>query len=273
MEEIRGDALMHWVLQENIFREEAYDALIDVLRRFEIPFSEHKVIPFVGELMPEPDLSGESAVICIGSYSMRHSARKFGWTPGVFDIEDQDFRVQLERWGTHMLNHDSMVVPFKDAVWPAGEDRFVRPIHDSKVFAGKMFDWEDFNRWQYKVCALEEDYGDSLTANTIVQVADPKKIYAEYRCWVVGGKIVTMSRYKLGDKVHYTNMDDLIGEDARNFAYEMIKIWSPHEAYCLDVCSTPDGWKIVEINTLNSCGFYAANLTSLVLSLEDYRLW
>lgn len=262
---------MFWILQENIFKESAYDDLIEVLRRFEIPYSEHKVVPFIGELVPEPETElFEDSVICMGSYSMRHAAQKHKWSPGVFDIEDQDFRVQLDHWGDHMLNVDSMIAPFKDVTWPVDEQRFVRPVHDSKVFAGKIFDWKDFNEWQHKVCVLEEDFGDSLSANTIVQVAVPKKIYTEYRCWVVLDKIVTMSQYKIGDRVLYTNMDGPIGDEARKFAYEMIDIWSPHEAYCLDVCLTPDGWKIVEINTLNSCGFYAANLTSLVMALEDY---
>lgn len=50
---------MHWVLQNNIFREEAYDNLVEVLERFDIPYSEHRVIPFVGTLVPvngAPDL-------------------------------------------------------------------------------------------------------------------------------------------------------------------------------------------------------------------------
>jgi hypothetical protein len=36
----------------------------------------------------------------------------------------------------------------------------------------------------------------------------------------------------------------------------------------IDVCSTPNGLKIVEINTINAAGFYAGNIQSLVLALE-----
>lgn len=55
----------------------------------------------------------------------------------------------------------------------------------------------------------------------------------------------------------------------------MIAKWQPHDAFVLDVCSVPDdgdGWlgiKVVEINTLNSAGFYAANIPKLVMALED----
>lgn len=74
---------MHWVLQENLFRENEWGNLVSTLERFEIPYSVHKVIPFIGELVPAVEPKNER-VVCFGSYSMRHSAKKFGWTPGVF---------------------------------------------------------------------------------------------------------------------------------------------------------------------------------------------
>lgn len=146
-----------------------------------------------------------------------------------------------------------------------------------------MYTLEEFQEWQTKVCVLKLDYGDSLTPETEIQIAKPKKIYVEYRCWVVDGHIVTTSLYKRGDKVIYINVDNAIGDEARSFARKVLQTknsktdislamkrnsWPPARAFCLDVCETDDGWKIVEINTINSCGFYAANLTSLVLALE-----
>jgi len=84
---------MHWILQENLFREREWARLIGALDRFELPYSVHKVIPFVGELVPPP-AALDGKVICFGSYSLRHAARRFGWHPGVYDLEDADFEVQ-----------------------------------------------------------------------------------------------------------------------------------------------------------------------------------
>ena len=285
---------MHWVLQNNIFKEEAYDNFIGVLERFGLPYSEHRVVPFIGALIPlgvgdevvaetysDPLLAAlKGPVICMGSYSMRHAAKKYGWNPGVFDLmEGGNFQQCMKHWGKYMLNADSVVIPFKDASWPSGE-RFIRPTDDSKHFAGKMIEADEFREWQINVCKLGMDFGDGLLPSTLIQVATPKKIYAEYRCWVVDGDIVTMSLYKRGDTVIYQNMDGTIGDEAGSFAYEVLNSnsilaitgnhgWQPARAFCLDVCETDEGWRIVEINTLNSCGFYAANLTSLVLALED----
>jgi hypothetical protein len=260
---------MHWVLSGNIFNESAWEEMLAVLNRFGISYSEHKVVPFVGELLPDPpaDLNGGN-VIVIGPYSMRHIAKKKGWFPGSFDLEPFDFTQQLEHWGGHMLNADSRVLPFWRASWPESELRFVRPINDSKNFAGRVFEWPEFSDWQKKVCDIGEDYGDSLTADTMIQICEPKKIYAEYRCWVIDGRIVTVSMYKFGDRVIYKNADNGF-EHVIEYAKFVVEKWRPLRAFVIDVCETEKGFKIVEINTLNSCGFYACDMQKLVFELEQ----
>jgi hypothetical protein len=269
---------MHWILQENLFKETEWDNVVGTLERFGIPYSVHKVVPFIGELIPAPELEHKN-VICFGSYSMRHVAKANDWSPGVYDLEPVNFQIQMEHWGNLMLNADSKVLPFKDVKF---EDiAFVRPIEDSKVFAGKVFEWDDFKEWQHNVCVLEEDYGDSLSKNTLVQVCNPKLIYAEYRFWIVDQKIVTASMYKCGDRVIYSpKVDDRF----YSFVNDVLRMqnglrgitlnvtpdgWKPHDAFVLDVCETPDGIKIVEINTINAAGFYAGNVQDIILALED----
>lgn len=271
---------MHWILQENLFKETEWDNLVGTLERFNIPFSVHKVIPFIGELVPPPDVK-HSNVVCFGSYSMRHVAKEHGWTPGVFDLFDANFTVQMQHWGELMLNADSQVMPFREA--KLTETMFIRPIDDSKYFAGAVFDPDEFNEWSHKVCVLEEDFGNSLTGDTLIQISPPKKIYAEYRFWIVDGQVVTSSLYKRGDKVIYSaDVDKHVSKfvdkvlNTKNEIHEHTLSmkpsgWMPARAFVLDVCETPDGMKIVEINTINSAGFYAANVTDLVLAIEDMR--
>lgn len=110
--------------------------MLDTLEKFGLPHSVHRVVPFVGEIDPPVNLDTQH-VICMGSYSLRHT-REHGWTPGVFDLGPYDFTVQLEHWGSHMLNADSRISPLKDA--EVHKAAFIRPIHDSKAFAGKAFD-------------------------------------------------------------------------------------------------------------------------------------
>lgn len=261
---------MHWILQENLFKETEWENLVGTLERFGIPYSVHKVIPFIGELVPTAEPK-HPKVVCFGSYSMRHSAKANRWSPGVYDLEPFDFRQQLAAWGKHMLNHDSVVCRFEDVKFDEYYNEtdstvFMRPIHDSKVFPGKCMWPSEFYEWQRKVCVLEEDYGDSLTKDTLVQWCKPKKIYTEIRFWVAGGKIVTASVYKQGPQVFYLEHPRSAYWD---FVEARIAEWQPHRAFVIDIADTEDGLRIVEINTINSAGFYAADVQKLVMALEE----
>jgi len=254
---------MHWILQNNIFSETGWDTLLKSLEQFGIPYFEHKVVPFVGDLLPEPQLTDKN-VICFGSYSMRHTAKKQGWYPGVFDLFEQDFQQQLQHWSDHMLNADSTVCRFKDALFKH-EQMFVRPVNDSKYFAGRVFSRDEFESWQKSVCQLGLDDGTSLSPDTLIQLAPPVKIFGEYRFWVVKNEIVTQSQYKRGDQVIYaSHVDDIF----KTYVQERIDEWQPHETFVIDVCDTEKGIKIVEINTMNASGFYAADVQHLVMALE-----
>lgn len=47
--------MSYWVLQSGWENEVGWARMLDALRRFAIPHSIHKVVPFVGELQPEPE--------------------------------------------------------------------------------------------------------------------------------------------------------------------------------------------------------------------------
>jgi len=164
---------MHWIMQENLFNEQGYSDAIDIFKRFNIPYSIHKVIPFIGEL--EPDISPEGNVICVGSYSMRHIAKRKGWYPGVFDLEPVNFNEQMKHWNQFMLNRDAVVSRFADAKIESGE-AFLRPIEDSKVFAGRVFTDQQLIDWQRAVIDMGEDDGSTLNSDTLIQVCPVKPI-------------------------------------------------------------------------------------------------
>jgi ATP-grasp domain, R2K clade family 3 len=191
---------MHWVLQNNLFAEPGWEALHSTLERFAFSHSVHRVVPFVGELVPGLSLPHRN-VICFGAYSMRHVARRHGWSPGVFDLFEQDFTQQRAHWGSHLLNAHSVVCRFGDVQFD-DELKFIRPTTDSKSFAGRVFDRVEFTGWQASVRALKPEDGSTLTDDTEVQVATPVVIHAEYRYWVVRGAIVTRSLYKRGRCAH-----------------------------------------------------------------------
>jgi hypothetical protein len=260
---------MHWVIQENIYSEEGLRELVEVLDRHQLSYSTHKVVPFSGELIP--DINPEGPVVCIGAYSMIRLARARGWTPGVWSNDNFDFEVWRHEWGDRCLNWDAEIYEFDGvsaAHW-AGETFFMRPTMDSKAFSGAIFEWSEYQEWRDRVVELGEDDGSTLRAETRVLVSDPKKIMREYRLWVVDREVITASQYKLGDRVVYdANVDSDVLWFGAGVVSPMSHNWVPDRAFVLDVGLTENGYKIIEVNSLNAAGLYAANVGKLVEAIE-----
>lgn len=253
---------MHWVIQEGLAHEDGFAAIISYLEKMEIPYTTVKVVPFVGDIIP--DINPEGQVICMGSYSMRNIAKKKGWTPGVFDIEYFDYTKVIDAWGTEVLNHDAVVGKFKE-IEPIDDAFFIRPIHDSKHFAGTIYRKDDFLEWQHRVVKLGLSDAMSLDQDTIVMMSSIKPIYFEFRCWIVDGKIATSSLYKSGSKVMYENG---IPPTVQEYVDRMLAIHCLDIPFVMDIALTKDGPKIIELNTLNASGFYAADTQKLANALE-----
>jgi ATP-grasp domain, R2K clade family 3 len=253
---------MHWILQDNPNREPGMEEMVHVLERAGISFSVHKVFPFVGKI--EPDISPPGKVIVFGSYAMRHVAKRKGWKPGCFDIGELTIRDCLSHWRTHMLNSDAVFGPFGRAE-PMTDPFFIRPSADSKYFTGAVMSRRNLAEWQEKVIGLGEDDGSGLRSNTEVLWCAPKTIQRECRLWIIRGVVATASQYRIGDRVMYSSVVD---SDAIIFGEEMAALWTPGEAFVLDVCLHQGQWKVVEINVLNAARLYAANVGKLIDALE-----
>jgi len=268
---------MHWIIQNNIYEEEGFATLLETLDRFDLTRTLVKVVPFVGEIIgtdgpPLPSSGGDAIVM--GSYSLARQAKKMGWVPGAF-LHNLDFEVQHRAWGEWMLNADAHVCAF-DAVPFQPEPFFIRPVHDTKAFTGYVEDWDGYSKWLASLRRLPESPDPEndplgvnlMTLSTPVMVCAKKEIYSETRTWVVDGRVVTSSGFKLGTLKRYTTPDQV---DSRviDFANSVAGHWSPNEAYVLDVADTADGLKVGEVNNLNSAGWYRADLQRLVTALED----
>lgn len=258
---------MHWVLQENIFNEDGFRSLEQVLSRLGIPYSTHKVVPFVGDLSPDIDFATGERVVVMGSYSMANYARKKGWIPGSFDNENLDYEIQLPHWGSHMLNSDSTVSRFAD-VEPQLKPFFIRPTLDSKSFTGFTTDWPSFVEWRDRVVDLGADNGGTLNADTLVQVASKKPIFREYRLWIVDDVVVTSSQYKVAGTPRYSSHVD---GRVIDYGTMITSIWSPSRAYVLDIAETAQGFFVLEAGCINAAGFYEADMQKIVMAIEDMK--
>lgn len=112
----------------------------------------------------------------------------------------------------------------------------------------------------------------TLKADDPIIIAPLTKIYTENRFFVIDGVIVTGSLYKRGSQVCYQNLDGGVADpELMSFARAMVDTWQPNRAYTLDIASTSEGYKVIEINAINSSGFYACDMAKYAFAINDMQ--
>ena len=257
---------MQWLLQDF----EDTRKMAAALDRLKIPYTWHKVVPFIGELMPTPVVCDANAVVMFGSYSLWRFAETNGLRPGVFKIRPF---VHEAAWHPFLLNGaDALFLTLRDVPQKLpndGSDWFLRPVEDSKEEPGNVKSTGEIIQLANKVLALDEAEipNGSLRHDTRLMFTKPVHILKEWRLWVVRGRIVTYSLYKEGARVVYRHEID---DDALDLAKRLLEAnpeYSP--AYVIDICRTDEGLKMLETNCINAAGFYEADLVKLASAIDE----
>jgi len=281
---------MLWIVQQDLWDEAGYITFIEALDRLEIEYLVIKPVPFTNRIMPadfdsfkhdindveEPFIDTTQNIMAFGATSLTRIAKARGWYPGTYMNENFTY----EKWSVgfgmeNILNPDSIVQRLGDhfdlSVFE-GTNVFVRPVLDSKTFNGEIKSKYDFKDWQQSIKFMDDFMTEELVdipmlnKDTVIAVAAAKKIYSEYRLFIVDKSIVTASMYKLGSDL--TTTDD-VDRRITWFAEGMIQRWRPAQAFVMDIADTPDGLKVIEINNINSSGFYACDPQKIIMEIEN----
>lgn len=257
---------MHWILQNNLYDEHAFKQLLVQLDRQDTTYDIVKVIPFSHELQGEVTDTDDNIFVC-GATSLGNISKEKGWVPGYFD-DNLNMEIVHSQYKDEMLNDEMIVSKFRDVNPPSSwKEFFVRPCSDKKEFAGYVTTRYEFSDWQQKVIDLEGNSSyTSLSSDDDVIIAPVKHINAEYRFFVVDGKVVTGSLYKQGSRVFYS---DHVDACVTEYAQKMVDMWQPNRAFCLDVADVDSKYKVIEINAINSAGFYALNMGKFVNAINS----
>ncbi len=272
---------MHWILQLDLEAGHSEEVFLEAIQEQGLPHTCVKVVPFSHELVPEPEVEGK--VVCYGGTVLKQIAQERGWKPGVYLNSNFDFESWRGNWGSLMLNHEAYVKEFGQVskVW----DRlFIRPCESDKTFTGVTLYWDEFEKWREEVASGKKSHlHQDLTMDTLVCYAPYKHIEVECRFFIVDGKIVTGSFYRIRgmrQRVPFFN-SPWYNEHMEWFVESAIRQWSPAEAFVIDVAQTEQydpkayyeevvgKYKIIEVNTLNSSGLYECSPSAIVKAVED----
>ena len=249
---------MKWIIQENLYVEDNHYKLISFLNKMNIPY----IIITVknNKIICNDKIDNSEPIFICGTYSLNKLSKKLNWNPGCID-ENINTGFNFDTYKEHCLNYNCVKIKVKfitDKILPI--QFFSRPFEDSKMFNGKVFNSIEFINM---LGLINRKYlNEFVIISSIVY-----DIVSEYRFFIVGGKIITYSQYKMNNIFH---ANKLVDNRIIEFAESMIKLGIPNNAFVMDICELRNGdLKVVETNTINSSGFYDIEIDKLVMSIED----
>jgi ATP-grasp domain, R2K clade family 3 len=258
--------MAEWVVQNNAVDLTQADAVARAVTITHGRVYGAKVLLFsnVIEFWDKVGPSGRN-VVPYGSTDMVRMARGRGWD-GVFFNENFDTDV----WNQNrddMLNRDSRTMVLSETIRfleeePVDKRVFIRPRVGAKVFAGKEMTIGDILGWEKNLSLGKY----RVTPDTQVSIAPVKQIDAETRWFVVNGRVVDGSIYRLrGQRV-------LIHEENQASIYHAQSLadrWLPIHTCVMDTAETSDGVKVIEFNCFNSSGFYNHDISKVIAAVNS----
>lgn len=261
-----------WAIQTNLLNDDTVKAVWDYATRIGCSVKEAIVVPFQDELDNEVELlaldSEKNVIIPYGSVKLAKIGQRRNWRGNCYVPETFRADVWNKERGDDMLNADCVTMKVKDAeeyFRGVDEDQewFIRPIKDLKEFNGTVAQVGDIKAWMNSPKSGNFSFG----ADTEIIVAPVKLIYSETRWFIVDGKVVDGSYYKLGGRLvpqHITQ------PELYRVAQELADKWLPHPCCVMDLADTDSGMKVIEFNTINSSGFYDHNIGKIVHTMTEW---
>lgn len=228
------------------------------------------VIPFSREITGIDDVSDKN-FIPYGSTLLTTLGLEHQWKGLHFDLSQFNYASALAN-RDDMLNDNVLrlddAIQFLQTLNPT-DTVFVRPSEDLKQFSGQVVDTGECCTWFKSMMECETSGTYKLKPDMLVVVSAPKNIVCEWRYFVVGGKIVSGSIYRIHNQLRSIREDDAaVLKEAQAFADE----WLPDSCCVMDLALLKDGQlKVIEFNCINASGFYANDVGAVFDALWAYH--
>lgn len=251
---------MYYIIQKNIFKDGRYSEIFKVMKEMNL---EYEIVEFLDSTNKINIKTKRKDVFVYGSVKLAKVLADYDFIPGSYYGNKHKYEDYKKGYGKELINYNSKIYNFNDEIEFNGELKFIKPSEDAKVFTGQIFsetNWKDFVYYSLK------DKNRKIAIDTKIQVSKIVKLKREIRFWIINSKIITYSWYKFYE---IGSLD--ISEELIQYVNKLILKYNPLDAYVLDIAETYEGYKIVEINCINSSGFYNADVYKIVEALENLK--
>ena len=285
-----------WLIEKDLHEPEFYQRMEDALMQNDIHYrmvsydnnqSKHEqckhYLHVLTDIMPEArwviPYGSVDFVKCCHDVT-GHIGRAFNFKT-FFDLHKLSFEQYTVHGAKYMLNQNFVIISYaelkrrRDFFFNIfgkdigkGKAIFVRPVSNDKVFTGRLFYDDSFER---EIVYMGYSKPPQMDPAMLVVVASPVELIKEYRFAIVDTQVVAATCYQqwmngLPDNEEIPGCDNMsVRWLAEKIA--MDKQFNPDDAYILDIASTPDGPGMIEIGSINSAGWYAMDCDAIITAL------
>lgn len=212
--------------------------------------------------LPENDETW-SPILVIGSILFVHqwAREEAALAPWVFwDDAQYDAALWAKQIGTRYLNSDGLETTIREFQGSDSTARHIRPRSGMKLVGEKVPTESEGGQSSIAglVATPQEIQALNIDPNTAIWTAPPKSIDGEVRVWMIGGRAVAASTYRVNG-AHERTVEHPFIEQAISAALECHEIWRPGKHYVVDIAITGNEPKVIEYNPIHSSGWYAVN--------------
>lgn len=268
--------MVKWLIDTSILEGRLNNKLPEIARAqghevFEVAF-------FKGSALPEIPFEDSDCVVVYGSHQFCRAVGVGRFNPGMFGLCDRTHVLKyLSNLPTEwFLNNQPTMTTWKlftenKSLWYDfyKTDRiFIRPNSGFKTFAGQTLHRDEF---EFEVNSMNQL--TSVENETLMMIAPPKELLGEFRFVIADGQVLTGSEYRWDNKLDIRiDYPDECFDLAQKVASHP---WQADFAYTCDVALTPDGPRVVELNSFSCAGMYACDLEKVVqgISATALKVW
>jgi hypothetical protein len=250
-----------WIIQNSI-NDHNLEAMVEACKKNGLQYYLVDYIPFSNEL---PSFPRNPNNIYYGSVNFCNKVLTEVGGKGIFINDNFSMEVFLNIFKEKMFNYDSKILTISEVLKLNLEEEqyFMRPDNDNKLFDGEVISKEFLKEKLIKLIDCEQ-----ADLNTKILLGKPFGCKKEWRNFVVDGEIVSSTLYREDFNIKKSRED--IPEEMLNFVKSVIAIFQPHNVFCIDIVLSGDEYYILEFGSLNSCGFYAADIEKIMLAIVKH---
>lgn len=261
---------MEFLIQHNLMNGEQ----LELTRQAVEPYPHQFVgmIPFSREIISDNPLIGQDYIPYGSTLMTTVASQGLGWKGLFFDMDTFNYQAAVD-------NRDDMLNGGAESIltlWQAilalrfrhPENMvFVRPSHDLKQFSGQVIEAGKCHDWFVDMMECETSGTYKLDAFTPVVLCEPQNIKAEWRWFVVNGKVVSGSMYRAHNQLRKERVtEQALIDEAQSFADK----WLPAPCCVMDLALVGDELKVIEFNCINASGAYANDMGAVFKALYEY---